>query len=417
MQSTLGDQAMCRFFTRNGGGSTYRTQIRRFGMLSLFGAFVFVAAAPAITQEDDPDGLLVPPGLETIAESPPADDEIPEADTPRTDLADDVETEIVGKVLSVEDRVITIRDADDRTRKFRVANGARVELDEKRVRLEDLRAGDVVRLQTGGDPDSALAVRAVTPPPSSDREPDEQLRQRRQDEVQTEDGAQGQQRMQSQRQQVGTPQGGGRVWMVMIDPEGGAAESGMRPGDVILIVDNKMVQSENVLNRFNLPSGLFPLQANASGEVFIGPNGAGVGIVGPGGVLVPTGVNLQNGGFGVNTNPNGFGTGDGRQAPRNDNSFGPPIGGGQNPADRSFGPPIGGGQNPGDRNFGPPIGGRPNPADRNFGPPIGTGNSATPQTPATPSPSGTQAAPGASGAGAGGAGAAGGAGGAGAGTN
>ena len=285
----------------------------------------------------------MPPGLKKIADSPPPDDKGTDPSSPRTIIGDDVETEVVGKVVSIDGQVLTLGVAENQTRKFRVSKDARIQLDDQSARLRDLRPGDAVRVKTGGDPDAARAIRAVSPPPSSDREPDEQLRQRRQAELRNKDDAQDQQRMQEQRQLGVTSQSGGRVWMLMMDPAGSTAESGMRPGDVILIVDSKMVQSENVLSRFNLPSGLFPLQTNGNGEVFIGPNGAGVGIAGPGGGLLPTGINISNGGVGlngVNTNPSAFAP-VGSQPPRGDKNFGPPIGGGPNPADRNFGPPIG----------------------------------------------------------------------------
>lgn len=317
----------------------------RYSIAALLGTGLTVSA---FAQDDDPDNLTVPESLKNATENSSEQNEA-DPDAQRVRIGQDAQQErVVGRLVSIEGNTLTIADDDDRQQRFQVPSGVKVTRNGDRVPLRQLLPNDVVRIERGVAPDSVTAVVAVSPAPTGDREPDEQLRSQRRQEADQEPRA--------RVVQEAVPAAGGRVWVVLMESNTELAQSGLRPGDVIVVADRSMLQGEGALE--GLSSGLFPLRTNQAGEVIISPNAAGAGILGAGGA-VPTGVNIGVGPGGRNIDP--------RSGGANPNTAIPPR---SSVGDENFGPPIGRRQNPEDRNFGPSS----DPQDRNFGPPIGTGN-------------------------------------------
>jgi hypothetical protein len=329
----------------------------RFSLAALLGTGLTFSA---FAQNDDPDDLTVPQSLQNATErtTPPGDPADPDA--PRVRVGPDAQQpRIVGRLVSIEGTTLTIEDGD-RQVAIQVPAGVKITRNGDRVPLRQLQPNDTVRIERGISPDTVTEVVAASPARSADREPDQELRLQRQRETAQEPRG-------AVAQDV-VPASGGRVWVVMVESEAEVAETGLRPGDVIIVADRAMLQNEQALR--GLSSGLFPLDVNAEGQLIISPNAAGVNVRGAAGAAVPTGVN-------IGVSPQGGAVdAQGRAVDSQGRVIDPRTGrapeSGLPPrssvGDDNFGPPIGGQQ---DRTFGPPIGGR---QDQTFGPPIGTGN-------------------------------------------
>lgn len=323
-------------------GSPHNRRCRRWLHFSLAAILSTGLTASAFAQNDDPDNLTVPEGLKNATENTNDQTvgEQADPDAPRVRIGEDAQQQrVVGRLVSVDGNTLTI-ESDERQQAFQIPAGVRVTRNDDRVALRQLLPGDVVRIERGIAPDSVTAVVAVSPAPTGDRDPDQQLRSQRRQEAD--------QQPRVRVTQEAVPAAGGRVWIVLMESNTQIAESGLRPGDVIVVANRSMLQDEEALR--GLSSGLFPLRTNEVGEVIISPNAAGVGVLGTGAAL-PTGVNIGVGPAGTNVDPRSSGANPNTAIPPRssvgDDNFGPPIGRRQNPEDRNFGPPIGTGNNPG----------------------------------------------------------------------